>query len=238
MLLRQEVSDGVEVLSVVGAVGAGDAASLQTALARAIELSPRGVLLDLSEADALSVEAVDVLNWMTALARGWPRPALGICCSPQDLSDVLLPTVQVHDCRKDALDHMDDRPAGRHLRTYVVDSPQAAAQARRFLADAAREEQLGPMADDLAVVVSELVTNAVRHGAPPVTLEIDTTDDAVTVVVEDASPGRPGPVEALEDAEGGRGLSLVEALSADTGVRPLPPGKAVWAQLSRTPPPL
>jgi anti-sigma regulatory factor (Ser/Thr protein kinase) len=237
VLLRQEVSDGVEVLSVVGAVGPGDAAALQRAISRAVELSPRGVVLDLSDSGALSAEAVDVVNWMSALARGWPRPALGVCCSPQDLTDVLLPSVQLHARREDAIEHIDDRPEGRHLRTEVVHSPHAAAQARRFLAEAARAQQLGPLADDLAVVVSELVTNAVRHGAPPVILEIDTTDESVTVVVADGAPGRPGPQQALEDAEGGRGLTLVEALSGDTGVRPQPPGKAVWAELPRSAPP-
>ncbi len=235
MLLRQEVSDGVEVLSVVGPVGPGDAALLQTAVARAVALSPRGVLVDLADADAVSVEAVDVLNWMTVRAQGWPRPALSVCCAPPHLDDLLLPVVQVHSCREDALAHMDDRPDGGHLRSWVVDGLQPAAQARRLTAETAREEHLEPLADDLAVVVSELVTNAVRYGSPPVRLQIDLTDEAVTVVVEDGSPGRPTARQAAEDAEGGRGLWLVEALSGDSGVRPHPPGKAVWAEFRRPP---
>ena len=82
-------------------------------------------------------------------------------------------------------------------------------------------------------IVVEAVTNAVRHAAPPMHLEIQAGDDRVTVAVADGSPGLPVPRQATADAEGGRGLPMIDLLAAETGVRPSPPGKTVWAALAR-----
>ena len=88
----------------------------------------------------------------------------------------------------------------------------AAAQAR------AEVDALGLDADRgqaLKLVVSELVTNAVLHGTGPVTLKLEPRAGTVEGEVLDAGPGfqglrgeMPGP----DDAEGGRGLFLVDAL--------------------------
>jgi anti-sigma regulatory factor (Ser/Thr protein kinase) len=234
VLLRQEVDQGIEVIGVVGPVESRDVAALQTAVRRAVELAPRGVLLDLSAASALAPEAVDVLNWMTARAGGWPRPVLAVCCASDDLSDLLLPAVQVHRSRDDAVRHVDDRPHEHAcVRTTIPADVHAPRHARELARRAAADHDLPP--DDLAVVVSELVTNAVRYGTPPVQLEIECCEDCVTVVVADAGPGRPARRDADDAAEGGRGLLLVGELARETGVRPQPPGKAVWAELPRRP---
>ena len=93
--------------------------------------------------------------------------------------------------------------------------------------------QLEPIEDELLLVVSELVTNAVTHADPPVRLELQAAPDRVTVAVADGSPGHPRPRNAADDAEGGRGLPMIDLLAAETGVRPNPPGKTVWAALTR-----
>ena len=68
-------------------------------------------------------------------------------------------------------------------------------------------------------------------------VEIQADDDTVTVAVVDGSPGRPAAKNPDADAEGGRGLRLIDLLAAETGVRPQPPGKTIWATLPRTAPP-
>ncbi|WP_130509992.1 ATP-binding protein [Krasilnikovia cinnamomea] len=86
------------------------------------------------------------------------------------------------------------------------------------------------------VVVSELVTNAVRHGGGAVAVSIETHQEQVTLAVADGSsvvPRRRDPDEA-----GGRGVAVIEALSSAWGVRDHQGGKQVWVQLRTYPGPL
>jgi anti-sigma regulatory factor (Ser/Thr protein kinase) len=86
--------------------------------------------------------------------------------------------------------------------------------------------------DVVALLVSELVTNAIRHGRPPLTVRAKHTDGSVTVGVEDASSTVPVPVKDTSwDANGGRGLHLVEALADGWGVTRNGNGKRVWFRL-------
>jgi anti-sigma regulatory factor (Ser/Thr protein kinase) len=97
--------------------------------------------------------------------------------------------------------------------------------------------RLGMSADrvrDGLLVVSELVTNAVRHGRPPARLEVTGEPGRVLLRVHDAAPRPPAPRAATGDRPGGRGLHLVAALTADWGCTPHRdgPGKYVWAELA------
>jgi len=67
-------------------------------------------------------------------------------------------------------------------------------------------------------VISELVANAVEHGAGPITLTLWLTEGRIRGEVADAGTGAPpAPVESSEDSERGRGLTLVDALSERWG---------------------
>lgn len=80
------------------------------------------------------------------------------------------------------------------------------------------------------VVASELATNAVQHAGTPFTVTLDWAGDQVTVRVADDAPGVPvaGSPGSLELR--GRGLLLVDALSAAWGVSAgAAGGKSVWA---------
>lgn len=232
MLLCQEVTDGVEVLAVAGQVTGADAAPLRAAVRRAVQRGPRGVVIDLSAAVGLAPEVVDTLNWLTSEAAGWPRPALSVCCAPPELAELLLPEVRMHRCRSDAIEHIDDHAGhGQCVRVTLPADPTGPRRARQLATECALEHGVPP--EDLSLVVSELVTNALRYGQPPVELEIDSCEHCVTVLVCDGGTGRPVARAADEQDEGGRGLLLVTSLASDTGVRPSPPGKAVWAELPR-----
>lgn len=115
----------------------------------------------------------------------------------------------------------------------VEHGPKLAGQARQAVQRWATEIGLGPPTDDLLLVVSELVTNAVRYGSPPVRVEVSADERTVTVGVVDAATARPVLRNAADDAESGRGLLLLSSLSTEHGVRSQPPGKVVWASLPR-----
>lgn len=82
------------------------------------------------------------------------------------------------------------------------------------------------------LLVSEIVTNAVRHGAGEITLRLRLDPPGIGVAVSDTSDRLPvvSPAPPPADQGSGRGLLIVDAVSSDWGVtrhRP-PPGKTVW----------
>ncbi|MEV5778869.1 SpoIIE family protein phosphatase [Streptomyces antimycoticus] len=86
-------------------------------------------------------------------------------------------------------------------------------------------------ADTTELIVSELVTNAIRYGAPPVWLRL-ILDRTLTCEVHDSSPSAPHLRHARTVDEGGRGLFISAQLSEDWGVRYTSDagGKTVWAE--------
>lgn len=91
---------------------------------------------------------------------------------------------------------------------------------------------LGPLKDNALLVVSELVTNAVKQ-RDVFQFVLDRDGERALVEVTDAGPGKPAVKNAGETDIGGRGLLLVEAISDDWGVRfETGGGKTVWAVIS------
>jgi anti-sigma regulatory factor (Ser/Thr protein kinase) len=91
--------------------------------------------------------------------------------------------------------------------------------------------------DTTELLVSELVTNAVRASGrlaerPPVQLHLRSDRARVLVMVYDASPLLPEPADPGGDGETGRGLMLIEALADCWGWIPAAAGKAVWCMVS------
>jgi anti-sigma regulatory factor (Ser/Thr protein kinase) len=86
--------------------------------------------------------------------------------------------------------------------------------------------------DVVALLISEVVTNALRHGSPPVSLRAALRDSRLTVSVDDGSTRPPTQLDDTAwDAIGGRGLHLVESLSDHWGVSVNGVGKRVWFQV-------
>ncbi len=112
----------------------------------------------------------------------------------------------------------------------------AAAAARTWLALVGCAPHGAHLLDDAKLLVSELVTNAVRHGGPPIVLAVDCDGHGLDVRVRDGSPVLPEPRVAGADAEDGRGFLLLTELSNRWGVEAEvdgTDGKEVWFQLRR-----
>ncbi|MBG0832445.1 ATP-binding protein [Planomonospora sp. ID67723] len=87
----------------------------------------------------------------------------------------------------------------------------------------------GNLVDDCVLVVSELVTNAIRHGGAPCVLRLGGGEGHVYGELFDPGTGAPRMRETGPEATGGRGLRIVDALADDWGVTwPPSGGKAVW----------
>jgi anti-sigma regulatory factor (Ser/Thr protein kinase) len=114
--------------------------------------------------------------------------------------------------------------------------------AREFTTTTLRSWKLAELVDDAVVIISELVTNAIRHGLPPyaasagdapIKLSLVRRGHFVVFIVVDPSDQDPKVRPADDVCENGRGLHVIEALSRAWGWTPLPgAGKAVWAALS------
>ncbi|WP_238431305.1 SpoIIE family protein phosphatase [Streptomyces cavernae] len=110
--------------------------------------------------------------------------------------------------------------------------PDAVMHARRFTARTLRSWRIAEAADSVLLVVSELVTNALVHTQGAVRLDLTLAADRVRVTVSDSSPRAPAkPVIVDWEATGGRGLLLVEAMSASWGTVPVGGGKQVWSEI-------
>jgi two-component sensor histidine kinase len=98
---------------------------------------------------------------------------------------------------------------------------------------------LGGLGDSVELIVSELVTNAIHAsqsaGLPSVRLWLHSDKEHVLVQVWDGDHRAPTPQQVELEAEGGRGLLLVESLSTDWGTyRPDGwNGKVVWGVIEQ-----
>jgi PAS domain S-box-containing protein len=126
--------------------------------------------------------------------------------------------------------------AGRHrgITVPLALTPRSVAEARGRTRELLESEGVDPgVATDAVVVVSELVTNAVRYGRAPASLSVRLDEGQIVVEVSDGEYRRPDVPEFSPSAPNGRGIHMVAALGSDWGVRPIGMGKSVWCTLSR-----
>lgn len=128
--------------------------------------------------------------------------------------------------------------------------PSAVPCARLHIKQVLWEWGLGDLAETVELIVSELVTNGLlasadmagsryqgrwRPGAPPIRLWLRSDRQSVLVQVWDGNDQRPERREVDQEAIGGRGLLLVEALTAEWGTYApeRSSGKVVWALVTK-----
>jgi anti-sigma regulatory factor (Ser/Thr protein kinase) len=137
----------------------------------------------------------------------------------------------VHRCHdlKDGFMCATTPPAEMRLPSTV----QAPGTAREFLRAAACATHHARVLDEAELLVSELVTNAVLHGAPPITVRVECdSSDGLRVAVTDRSPDPAVPRAAGPLDESGRGIRLVDVISDRWGVRTRSgEGKDVWFEI-------
>lgn len=122
----------------------------------------------------------------------------------------------------------------------VAPSPHQVAPARRWVVEQA--EAAGLTDSDatavLALLASEVITNAVRHGDGEVLVNVVRSGGTLRVAVTDAGNGQPVPRAPGLDSVTGRGMLLVAALADSWGVEHHPSGgTCVWFALPPTAPP-
>lgn len=117
-------------------------------------------------------------------------------------------------------------------RTRFSSHPTSASAARRFVRDVLNGWRTTNGEEPVLLCTDELVTNAIVHVASEIEVVVRRLGGGVRVEVHDRSSRPPLRKVVEPDAESGRGLALVEALSDRWGVMAEPLGKAVWFEVA------
>lgn len=115
---------------------------------------------------------------------------------------------------------------------FLEPRAQTARQARRLARRALARWQLEDLTDSVELLVSEVVTNAVRYAERPITLRLLRTRDVLRCEVGDDVPQLPRIRQARLSDEGGRGLFLVNRMARRWSATRLSAGKVVWFELA------
>ncbi|MFG2527496.1 SpoIIE family protein phosphatase [Streptomyces sp. NPDC048516] len=134
--------------------------------------------------------------------------------------DIALLMARVYGLPKDAVGDWSLAPEARSV-----------ARARELARDQLTDWGLQELVDTTELLVSELVTNALRHGHGEIRLRL-LLDRTLVCEVWDADLAQPRRRRARDTDEGGRGLQLVGLLSQGWGSRRTPRGKTVWFELA------
>ncbi|MFE1836418.1 SpoIIE family protein phosphatase [Streptomyces sviceus] len=194
---------------------------------------PEGSTLALYTDGLVESRDDDIDDGITRLRQALTRPAP----SPDALCDSVLATVLPQHPTDDAallIARTRALTADKVATWDVAPDPAAVAGARR---SALRQVEAWGLTDAVFVtelIVSELITNAIRYAQPPIQLRL-IYDETLICEVSDASSTAPHMRRARTYDEGGRGLLLVAQLTQRWGTRPTPTGKTIWAEQSTAP---
>ncbi|MFM9442604.1 ATP-binding protein [Streptomyces acidiscabies] len=123
----------------------------------------------------------------------------------------------------------------------VLTDPSHVGVVRRQAASQVTAWELAELADTVSLLLSELLTNALKASSPtgePVTARLSYAERTLEIAVSDMNDERPELSVPPVEQEGGRGLLVVATLSKDWGTRPnaTGPGKTVWCTVAVPPP--
>ncbi|MFD5909825.1 SpoIIE family protein phosphatase [Streptomyces massasporeus] len=187
---------------------------------------PEGSLLALYTDGLLDGRAREADKGITELQRVLDPSATSLETLCDTVIDAVLPDRRTDDAalllaRTHAL-------APHHVADWDVEpDPAQVPRARKFAVDQVDAWGLEEAAFVTELVVSELVTNAIRYGEPPIKLRL-IRDTSLICEVSDASNTAPHLRRARAFDEGGRGLLLVAQLTQGWGTRHTTDGKTIW----------
>ncbi|MET9669291.1 SpoIIE family protein phosphatase [Streptomyces sp. NPDC006475] len=195
----------------------------------AVELElPEGSLLALYTDGLIETRDDDIDVGMQRLGKALAQPGRSL----EDLCTGAMDTLPCQGPRDDAtlLVVRTRSLSPAHVASWTLPNDRTAVRtARHMAARQLTEWGLEGLEDSMKIIVSELVTNAVRHSAGPVRLRL-IRHQVLTCEVSDNDLCSPRLRRARTGDENGRGLCMVTQLSRRWGFRSIPDGKVVWAE--------
>jgi anti-anti-sigma regulatory factor len=239
--LRWTVAAGFPTATarLIGTLNATTVGTAHAALTKALTDQPSVLVIDVG---GLRCDDGVWLSLFTTIARRageWPGTELLLCCASEHLAAQLrrgaTRRLAHYATMDEALAVAGRRPAPRRIRFGVVPLTSAPAEARDVaLSVFERWELPMELRDAAELVVSELVTNAVRHAQTEAELILQLTDRFLHVAVRDGATEQPVLQHGVDvHADHGRGLQLVGMIASGWGTIAEADGKVVWATLRR-----
>ncbi|MDX2898335.1 serine/threonine-protein phosphatase, partial [Streptomyces scabiei] len=191
---------------------------------------PEGSLLALYTDGLIEARDHDIGAGLDRLRAALARPAPSLEATCDALLDALLPARPPDDVAL-LLARTRTLGAGQVATWDLADEPAAVAKARSHVTRQLGDWGLAEAEFTAELVASELVTNAIRYGRPPIRLRL-IHDRTLLCEVSDSGGTTPHLRRARAFDEGGRGLLLVAQLADRWGTRRARRGKTVWAELN------
>jgi anti-anti-sigma regulatory factor/anti-sigma regulatory factor (Ser/Thr protein kinase) len=241
MEIQHSMRDGCVIVAFTGSIDLFTVSSIQRTLLKDLSEQPYALICDLSGVQHLDPVCAAVFATVANHPSRWATTSFQLCAARPAVAEILgrlrvqlfLP---LHATLEEALDAAVDRPP--YLRDELLLGPvsTAPAAARVFVRDILGYWQQalpdGGVLELAVLLANELVTNAVVHARTDLRLRLELRGDWLHIAVRDGSPRLLRTVTASPEAEGGRGLQLVEQLARAWGMHPHPDGgKVVWCTL-------
>ena len=244
MEILHATHDGCVIVGFTGNIDLLSVSQVQRALLKELAEQPDGLICDLSGVDHLDPVCATVFaTVVNHPASRWPATGFALCGAQPQVAEVLgrlqVPDfLPVYPSVDEALDAVVARPTYLRDELPLAPTPTAPAAARAFVRQTCRYWELAlpdsTLEERAVLLANELVTNAVVHARTDLRLRLELRGDHLHIAVGDGSPRllRLATVPDPE-AQGGRGLWLVDQLARSWGVNRHPDGgKVVWCTLT------
>ena len=242
MEIHHATHDGAVIVRFTGSIDLVSVSQVQRTLLKDLAEQPDGLICDLSGVEHLDrVCATVFATVVNHPVSRWPATGFALCGAQPQVAELLgrlqIPDfLPVYASVDQALEAVFDRPPYLRDELLLAPTPTAAAAARAHVREILDGWQLAlpdtTLAERAVLLANELVTNAVVHARTDLRLRLERRGDWLHIAVRDASSRWLRLATPKPEAEGGRGLWLVEQLARSWGIDRHPDGgKIVWCTL-------
>jgi anti-anti-sigma factor len=225
------------VLHVAGPLDMHTSPDLRTAFLKCLADEPELVVIDLADIRVVDEIALTVLPSLARHAATWPGSSIALAAAAPPVATALdrmaiCRHIPIYSSLSAALARADRAGLPRRLRRRLPPQLASTSVAREMVDQVCVQWGLYSLTDVAQLIVTELVSNVIRHARTDMEVSLALRQRYLHVAVRDgcaAAPRRGAPNDSLR--EEGRGLLVIEALTTAWGYAPAHGGKVVWATL-------